>query len=307
MKPIEWQIHNEWAPLEAVMIGIGEGMGPVPSLDETYDPQSRLHVERGTYPTEESVAFELNQFEQILQNHGIQVLRPDAAGINQVFTRDIGVVIDNVFIMTHLVEDRVAEQKGLKSMLDRNPGQVLYPPENVRMEGGDIMPMGQEIWVGYASNESFEKYTTARTNEAAIDWLRAHFPSKKVIGFELKKSDTNAIKNALHLDCCCAPLGLGHLLVHREGFAQQAELEDLVQRYESSNIMHISAEEMQNMHCNLFSLAPDTVVSNAAFGRSNDQLRSWGYTVIEVDLTETSKMGGLLRCSTLPLRRTKLQ
>jgi len=32
-------------------------------------------------------------------------------------------------------------------------------------------------------------------------------------------------------------------------------------------------------------------------------MKRWGYDVILVDLTETAKMGGLLRCSTMPLRR----
>ncbi len=303
MQPIEWHIPNESSPLEAVMIGIGTGMGEPPALEETYDPLSRHHVARGTYPSEQSVSEELDAFAAKLTSLGIQVLRPDGLGINQVFTRDIGVVIDDRFIMTHLVEDREAEQKGLTSMLNRNPGTVLRPPESVRMEGGDILPMGEEIWVGYASPKPFAKYTTARTNVEAMAWLENQFPQKRVIGFELKKSDTDSLQNALHLDCCCAPLGMGHLLVHRPGFEQQNELAALLDRYPPTNIMDLTAEEMQTMHCNVFSIAPDTVISNRSFTRTNAQMKAWGYNVIEVELSETSKMGGLLRCSTLPLRR----
>jgi N-dimethylarginine dimethylaminohydrolase len=32
-------------------------------------------------------------------------------------------------------------------------------------------------------------------------------------------------------------------------------------------------------------------------------LRGWGYEVLTVPYRETAKMGGLLRCTTLPLRR----
>lgn len=303
MKPIKWHIPNESSPLEAVMIGIGIGMGKPPALEETYDPLSRYHVLQGTYPTEQSVSQELDEFANELKTMGIQVLRPDSLGINQVFTRDIGVVVEHQFIMTHLVEEREEEQKGLESMLHRNPGAVLRPPETVRMEGGDILPMGNEIWVGYASPERFAKYTTARTNIEAIAWLKNQFPEKRVIGFELNKSDTDSLQNALHLDCCCSPLGMGHLLLHRPGFAKQKELDVLIQRYSESHIMDVTAQEMQTMHCNVFSIAPDTVISNRTFERTNAQMRSWGYHVIEVELSETSKMGGLLRCSTLPLRR----
>ena len=95
----------------------------------------------------------------------------------------------------------------------------------------------------------------------------------------------------------------GHLLVHRPGFEQQNELAALLDRYPPTNIMDLTAEEMQTMHCNVFSIAPDTVISNRSFTRTNAQMKAWGYNVIEVELSETSKMGGLLRCSTLPLRR----
>ena len=50
MKSVVWNIQDEWQPLEAVMVGIGVGMGPSPRLADTYDPQSRKHVQQGTYP-----------------------------------------------------------------------------------------------------------------------------------------------------------------------------------------------------------------------------------------------------------------
>ena len=68
------------------MIGIGRGMGKAPTLADTYDPLSRQHVIEGTYPTEKDVSQELNQFAKQLTDLGVQVLRPDAVGINQVFT-----------------------------------------------------------------------------------------------------------------------------------------------------------------------------------------------------------------------------
>jgi N-dimethylarginine dimethylaminohydrolase len=97
---------------------------------------------------------------------------------------------------------------------------------------------------------------------------------------------------------------MGHALVHRGGFENPNELEHVLASFSPNNICEVTAEEMQRMHCNVFSISPDTVVSDLRFSRTNAQMRQWGYTVIEVDLKETSKMGGLLRCTTLPLRRT---
>lgn len=300
--PVAWCVRDEWSPLEAVMVGIGRGMGGVPLLEETYDPKSREHVLAGTYPTEADVTRELDGLAALLDREDILVLRPDPLDINQVFTRDIGIVVGHVFIMTHMVEDRRPEQQGLNSMLDRNPGRVLHPPSSVRMEGGDVMPMGNELWVGFSGPEDFARFTTSRTNAAALDWLQEAFPDHEVRGFELTKSDTDPRRNALHLDCCLSPLGLGHAVFHPAGLKNEADVAFIRQRYPER--IEVTADEMYDMHCNLFSIAPDTVVSGMGFDRVNAQLRAWGYRVLELPYSETAKMEGLLRCTTLPLRRT---
>ena len=69
------------------------------------------------------------------------------------------------------------------------------------------------------------------------------------------------------------------------------------------NVFEITADEMYHMFSNVFSIAPDVVVSERNFTRLNNWLRSQGFTVEEIPYAEVSKQGGLLRCSTLPLVR----
>ena len=58
------------------------------------------------------------------------------------------------------------------------------------------------------------------------------------------------------------------------------------------------------MFPNVFSIAPDLVVSDEVFTRLNRHLtEEWGIKVEEISYREISKMGGLLRCSTMPLIR----
>jgi N-dimethylarginine dimethylaminohydrolase len=58
------------------------------------------------------------------------------------------------------------------------------------------------------------------------------------------------------------------------------------------------------MNCNVFSISPEVVVSEQKFVRLNDHLeQEWGLIVEKIPYYEISKMGGLLRCSTLPLLR----
>jgi N-dimethylarginine dimethylaminohydrolase len=60
---------------------------------------------------------------------------------------------------------------------------------------------------------------------------------------------------------------------------------------------------MAAMTSNVFSIAPDVVISEKNFTRLNTWLRSEGFTVEEVNYSQIAKQGGLLRCSTMPLIR----
>ena len=70
------------------------------------------------------------------------------------------------------------------------------------------------------------------------------------------------------------------------------------------NCFHVTDQEMFEMFPNVFSISPEVVVSDKAFTRMNAFFRNeWGITVEEINYREISKMGGLLRCSTMPLIR----
>ena len=60
---------------------------------------------------------------------------------------------------------------------------------------------------------------------------------------------------------------------------------------------------MYHMFSNIFSISPNVVVSERNFVRLNQWLRDNGFVVEEIPYSEISKQEGLLRCSTLPLRR----
>ena len=62
---------------------------------------------------------------------------------------------------------------------------------------------------------------------------------------------------------------------------------------------------MYEMNSNIFSIAPDIVVSDPSFDRLNQWLTDKGITVEEVSYREVAKQEGLFRCSTLPLQRQK--
>ena len=91
-------VNNETSKLKAVVLGIGNSLGSVPTANECYDPKSRFHVLNGTYPKEIDIVSQLDSFNKIFLKYDINVFRPSILkNVNQIFTRDIGFVIGNKF------------------------------------------------------------------------------------------------------------------------------------------------------------------------------------------------------------------
>ena len=89
----------------------------------------------------------------------------------------------------------------------------------------------------------------------------------------------------------------------KNGFKNQSDVDYLVNLFKEENIHFIDKDEMYHMHSNIFSINPEVIVSDKGFTSLNQKLRDWGFTVEEINYQEVAKMEGLMRCSTMPLRR----
>ena len=297
-------VNNEISRLRSVVLGTAESNGPVPKPDEAYDPKSLEHILAGTYPKEEDMVKEMDAFAKIFEKYGVKVYRPEVIeNCNQIFSRDIAFVIKDKLILANILPDREKEVEAILHVLEEiEEDNILRPPFEVHVEGGDVMPWNDYIFVGTYTAEDYPNQITARTNKAAVEYITEQFPDKKVKSFELRKS-TNAIENALHLDCCFQPLGKGKAILHKNGFLVEAEYHWLVDFFGQENIFEITSDEMYRMFSNVFSISPEVIVSEQGFGRLNTWLRDCGFTVEEIPYSEIAKQEGLLRCSTLPLVR----
>ena len=91
---------NEWDALRTVVVGTARSMGGTPLLEDAYDPKSKEHIRAGTFPLESDCMSELDGLAALLEAHDIRVLRPqDLADVNQIFARDVGVVIDDLSLI----------------------------------------------------------------------------------------------------------------------------------------------------------------------------------------------------------------
>lgn len=300
-------IKNETNRLKSVILGIAESNGATPTAEQAYDPKSLEHILAGTYPVENDMINEMEAFKNVLEKHGVKVYRPEIIkDCNQIFTRDIGFVIEDKFIKANILPDRENEYQAIEYIVRQiNPENVIIPPDEVHIEGGDVMPWNDHIFIGTYKGSDYKNYITARTNMAGVQFIKELFPNKIVKEFDLVKSNLEARDNALHLDCCFQPVGKNKGIIYKSGFREEADYVYLVNLFGKENLFHIERDEMYHMFSNVFSIAPDVVVSERKFTRLNNWLRDNGFTVEEIPYYEISKQEGLLRCSTLPLCREK--
>jgi N-dimethylarginine dimethylaminohydrolase len=299
-------IQSETGRLREVVLGLPYANGPTPRLNETFDSKSYESVLHGVYPAEADIVREMEAFEGVLRKYGVTVYRPDLVpGCNQVFSRDVGFVIDDKIIVSNIIPDRQEEIDAYENIYRQIHYKQIYNlPEAVHVEGGDVILYNDTIFLGQYAFEDYPEVKTARTNRLALDYLRMIFPGKTIIPLNLRKSDTDPYEGILHLDCTFMPVGRGKAIIYRKGFLNPRDADHLVEMFGKENVFELTTEEMYYMNSNIFSISEDVVVTEEHFTRLNNHLRNaWGMTVETVPYREISKMGGLLRCSTLPLRR----
>ena len=299
-------IKNETGRLKSVVLGQPNSLGAVPTLEESYDAKSYDTIQKGIYPTEKDVIDEMSEFEKILKKHDVKVFRPEIIkDYNQVFARDVAFVIEDKMIISNVIADRADEQEAYRKIFEEVKWRdIINLPDTAHIEGGDVIVWNDFIFIGTCFSEDYRNFKTARTNEYAINILKEYFPKKRILDFELKKNDREPYAGILHLDCTFNPVGKDKCIIYKNGFVDESDYLLILDIFGEENCFHVTDEEMFEMNPNIFSISPEIVVSDKAFTRMNDHLRNeWGMTVEEIPYREISKMGGLLRCSTLPLVR----
>jgi len=298
-------IQNETSRLKAVILGTARSNGPTPKAEDCYDPKSKQHVLAGTYPKEEDMIPEMEAVAEVLRKYDVTVYRPEIIkDYNQIFARDISFVIEDKLIISNILPDRDQEIHATEYVWSTVGNEnIIRLPEECHVEGGDVMPWNEYIFIGTYTGKDYPDYITARTNIEAINALAELFPNKKVKTFELRKSNTDPKENALHLDCCFQPIGKDKAIIHKNGFLIEEEYQWLVNYFGKDNVFEITKDEMYNMNSNIFSISEDVIISEQNFTRLNTWLREQGFSVEEVPYAEIAKQEGLLRCSTMPLIR----
>ena len=301
---IKIKIENEYSQLKTVILGIAGDIGEHPSIIDTYDPRSLYHVKNNTFPTETSLVKNVESFYNKLLKHNVNIIRPkNIPNCNQIFSRDLGFVISNIFFMSNIVPARANEIHGIDNIIEKLDVGVIKLPQFMHIEGGDLVLHNNKLFIGTYLDNNYSSLITARTNIESVEYLKKMIPNIEIIPIEIKKSNTNIFENTLHLDCCFQTIGLDKAIICPDGFKNKEDYEFLIKFFGRKNVFLANLRESFMLISNVFVISPEVVVSHTNFKRLNKWLEEKGILVEKVDYSDVSKMSGLFRCSTLPLCR----
>ena len=301
---IKIKIENEYSRIKTVLLGIANDIGDTPTQLDTYDPRSLYHIKNNSYPTEADLVKNIDSFCNKLLKHNVNVIRPKNINeCNQIFTRDLGFVVSNIFFMSNIIPNRQDEVQGIEDIVKDFDVGVIKLPDFMHIEGGDVILHNDKLFIGTYTDPDYSSLITARTNLQSIDYLKKMLPNIEIIPINIKKSNRNIFENTLHLDCCFQTIGADKAIICPDGFKNKEDYEFLIKFFGRKNIFLTNAKESFALSSNVFVISPEVVVSHTIFKRLNLWLEEKGILVEKVDYSSVSKMSGLFRCSTLPLCR----
>lgn len=203
-----------------------------------------------------------------------------SGGISEVFTRDIGVMLEDIMLICKLrTASRKKETEKLIEYVEKN--NINYYLFENNIEGGDIVIFGSTIFIGISQ----------RTTEAAVTELKQYLEEKRLkynvvpIRFDCE--------NNLHLDCVFNVLDKKSAVISDYVY----DVDEIEKRIK--NLYYISKASANNLGPNFLALEKKRIIcSDVEVMRV---LKKNGYKAIFCEYDEISKLGGSIGCSTLPM------
>jgi N-dimethylarginine dimethylaminohydrolase len=277
-EPNRVSCFSEYDPLRKVLVCEPRHM----SIDEIINETQKHYADENI--DKELAVKQHTAFVQSMRDHGIEVIPlPHVEEFpEQVFTRDIGFALGRQLFVSHMGRGiRQGEDNVLIRWLERNHYSFHNLQQN-SIEGGDVMVDQDTVYVGISG----------RTSKQAIHQLAALLPNCQVVAIPIDRS-------YLHLDCVFNVLSPTEALLFSPALHRD-DLDRLSRRYE---LIEVPKSEQFKMGTNVLSIGNKKLFSLPVNEQVNQDLRSRGYDVIEVDFSEVIKSGGSFRCCTLPLIR----
>jgi dimethylargininase len=215
-----------------------------------------------------------DRYEDVLRSLGVNVIslveEPDLP--DAVFVEDPLVVVDEIAIVTRMgALSRRAESDSLELAISKyRPVRHLRGPAT--LEGGDVMRIGRDIFVGLSS----------RTNCDGIEQLRAQL---EPLGYFVRPIE---VRGCLHLKSACSSIGDGRILANPKlldasGLSGYEVVEVPTSEPSGANVLRIG----------------DAVIVAYSFPGTAAVLQNFGLRVVSIDISELMKAEAAITCSSV--------
>lgn len=224
------------------------------------------------------------QYNNFMISEGVNVQFLDPIyGSNQVFTRDVGFVIDDVmFIAKMSNEERENEPRALKKYIKKHHSKIYEMKNNI--EGGDVIIHDNYIFIGLSK----------RTNMEAVNELKGYIEENNM-NYEIITIKFNKEK-MLHLDCVFNILDKDECIIS-EYLYDKEKIEKII-----SKRIYIDKETSEELGTNIVCLGERKIITSNK--KVFKLLKENDFNVFYMDYSEILKGGGGFTCSTLPIYRT---
>jgi len=226
------------------------------------------------------------QFERlisVMENAGCNVIRLEEleGHPNSVFARDASLCTPMGYVRLRMgLASRRGEEKWLWEKLESlgEPcASCIEPPGTV--EGGDVILAGDVAFVG----------RSGRTNDSGVDQIRSILEE---MGYEVRVHDVPG--RSLHLGGVMSVIGPDTVVCSESAFRDDF--------FKGFKVIEVPIEEP--LSGNVISLGRNNLVANSAESRLGIALlRTAGFLVHALDLSEFRKGGGGPSCLILPVER----
>lgn len=321
MKKIE--VNYEWGKLKEVVVGTATSLRVPNWSDEyefvtpkiqkfIKKNQGKLLKNADPILYQKSVS-QINNLAKLLRSKGVIVHRAKKltsdeerflenfkTGVQQCFTRDPILVVGNNVIETSMREferrkERFGIRRAIQERLIKSNANWISMPQALPvfnktgygpgpfLEGGDVLLMGSDIYVGYSGHGS---------NLAGIQWLQNFLgPKYKVHPIRLKRG-------FLHLDVVLSLPRPGLAIICPSAFK-----DNIPKFLKNWNLIKVSVEATTRLACNGLVLDKKNYICASEHEIVAEKLADHGQNVHTLPYDTVSLWGGSFRCSHHPLIR----
>ncbi|MBC6466606.1 dimethylarginine dimethylaminohydrolase family protein [Actinomadura alba] len=268
------QVEAEWHRLTSVAL-----VRPTHfRLTEPANETQRRFYGTDSAPKFDKLLAQHDAVRRALLAEGVEIVEipalPDAP--LQFNVRDVGAVIGSRFFLGRMGRRiRTPEPAWLATCLE----VAASAPESGVFEGGDVTVTPDRVFVGLGERTSLSGCASLTPD------------SRQIVPIRLAPG-------VLHLDVALNLLGPSLGVVHHPALVDAAPA--------GFTWIDITEDEFLEQAANVLLLGPDRVMMDSRHVRLQRILTDHGFTCVPVELDEITKVGGGVRCMTLPLTRRPL-